>query len=68
MLFFRADVVGMWIRWSSWQEDAAAGGVLISLNSVFAEVGVEARFFVEAVGLIDDECIEGIGSTFHEGA
>ena len=40
------------------EEDTAAGGIDDLFDLVFAEVGVEARFLVEAVSLVDDERIE----------
>ena len=49
------------------EEDTAASGVDDLLDLVFAKVGIEARFLVEAVGFVDNQGIECIGSTFYEG-
>ena len=64
---FGADVVDVDSLVLVEEEDAAAGGVNDLLDLVFAEVGVKARFLVEAVGFVDNQGIECIGSTSYEG-
>lgn len=50
------------------EEDGALGGFDQFLDLVFAEVAVEPALLVQAVGLVDDQHVEGVGLGLDEAA